>query len=361
MNPFYYTKDAQYVLNHCTKYLARFNTDPRHNYDGDSPVMPRDAICEAWRFPIIDAYGGGAAAFQDPATFPAFNEVTFVYSGASVQDPGSVAVISTYNNLYQPIPLSRVMFVDEPTRYHTVTFVVPKNEVHLYKFLVDGKYTVDPINPNQVTLENGALWSRFFTEEYSQPLVLEDWELKLVYRMVEQILPFRTGDAETFLQQFYNYLDYSDKDNKFANIYRLDDSVGETNFVDNILAREERHRLVDYKICLRLIDRVLRKRNPYVEPELMSKQVYINLYNQMSTNQVPDWDYSAYGSPQFFLDLLRRHVVTGAFSHPKYGGNSAGAGWAYLQERYKDGQGNTLFAWQKALEPPLGANADYLG
>ena len=85
-------------------------------------------------------------------------------------------------------------------------------------------------------------------------------------------------------------------------------------------------------------------------------------YTEMATDKVDGWDTSKYQSPLFFLNLLRRHACTGAFSHPKYGGNSAGSGWAYLAERYTDPQsGNSLFQWRDAVEKPLGNSADYLG
>ena len=41
-----------------------------------------------------------------------------------------------------------------------------------------------------------------------------------------------------------------------------------------------------------------------------------------------------YSDPRKFLYILRRHAVTAAFSHPKYGGNVGTAGWAYLAEQY---------------------------
>jgi hypothetical protein len=52
-----------------------------------------------------------------------------------------------------------------------------------------------------VRLENGKLWSLFFTDSDLQPLILELWELNLLYRLTEQILPCRTEEAERFLQQ----------------------------------------------------------------------------------------------------------------------------------------------------------------
>ena len=45
-------------------------------------------------------------------------------------------------------------------------------------------------------------------------------------------------------------------------VYDMDVTVGAVNYIDNILAREESHHLIDYQICLEQIDRVLRQRNP---------------------------------------------------------------------------------------------------
>ena len=53
--------------------------------------------------------------------------------------------------------------------------------------------------------------------------------------------------------------------------------------------------------------------------------------------------------------------MTGAFVHPKAGGNSGAAGWSYLEGRFTDAQGQTLFDWRRALEVPLGHNTDYRG
>src|SRR5262249_30592490 len=159
--------------------------------------------------------------------------------------------------------------------------VIPKGQMHRYRFVVDGRYENDSINPQVQRLDNGQLWSRFFTDSFTQPLVLERWELEILARLTTEMMPFQTSDAANFLQRFYNYLDRGQKEAKFGNVYRLDDSVGEINFVDNILAREERHRLTDYKLCLSIMDRVLRMRNPAVEPAKMSTEIYRALYNEM--------------------------------------------------------------------------------
>ena len=53
--------------------------------------------------------------------------------------------------------------------------------------------------------------------------------------------------------------------------------------------------------------------------------------------------------------------MTGAFVHPRHGGNSGTAGWAYLESRFRDADDKTLFDWRQAMEAPLGRNTDYRG
>ena len=342
-----------YVLNHCTKYLARTNTDDRHNYlerfDGNDP---RIRIAENWRFPIIDSY-------RDPASDDLeedynFNRVTFVYAALEDSQPQSVSIVGTFANLYESIPLEAVEFLGERTGYYGVTLAIPKGEKHLYKFLIDGQWQIDPINPQQETLENGRVWSRFFTQMCTETLVLEPWEVQILTRFTNHILPFRTQEGQRFLEFYYNFLDRQTKDSQYRQAYRFDKSVGVVNFIDKLLAKEENHHLQDYKVCLEIIDGILRSRNPFIEPELMSKEIYIDLYNEMANNNVAGWDYELYNSPQYFLELLRRHSFTGAFAHPKYGGNAGASAWAYLAERYP-------FEWRQAVEPPLGDSANYRG
>jgi hypothetical protein len=98
------------------------------------------------------------------------------------------------------------------------------------------------------------------------------------------------------------------------------------------------------------------------EPAQASDEVFDGLYAEMASDNVNGWDTSAYGSPAYFLKMLRRHTFTGAFSHPKYGGNSGAAGWAYLSERLRDPQtGVTFFDWPRITEPPLGNSTEYHG
>jgi hypothetical protein len=340
-------REDQDILNYCAKYIARENADPRHNFGQYDPTEYRARVCDPWRFPIIDNYSDG----QDFIASYAFNEVTFVFAAQSQpQPPNQVGVVGTFANLYEPLPLRRLKFQDVQTPYFAVTAVVPKGEVHTYKFVVDGQPMLDPINPQRAVLDNGKAWSRFFTQNCSQPISLERWEYALLQRLTDHILPFRTEEGQRALQQ-----------NLVTKTFLLDQSVGAVNFIDKLIAREENHYLDDYKICLELIDRVLRQRNPFEEPEFMPKQMFVDLYNQMANNNVPGWDFNRYGNPRFFLQLLRRHTFTGAFCHPKYGGNTQGVGWAYLEEKYRDATGKTLFDWRRAIERPLGSDSDYHG
>lgn len=343
----------EYVLNFCAKYLTRDSIDGRHDF-GQFPMGdPRGRVCEGWRFPIVDSY-------IDAAT-PALtaNRVTFVYRAeAGVQ---GVSVVGTFAALYAPIAMRRVRSHDEDTDYFTVSLVIPTGEVHRYKFVVDGQVVLDQVNPQRITLDNGAVWSRFFTQYCSRPLSFEDWEYAILERLAQHILPFRTEEGQNFMNRHYFFLDRAARDTLFPYAYRLDEAVGAANYIDCALAREENHHLVDYKLCIAEINRLLRVRNPYMDPQDLPVGAYVQLYDEMSTNSVPGWNYDAYGNPWYFWTLLRRHAYTGAFAHPKYGGNVGAAGWAYLAERFTDADGKTQFDWRRSIEPPLGKSADYNG
>ncbi len=346
-------KDDQYLLNHCTKYLARDDDAPRHDFGQYTDDATQARYCEAWRFPIVDRFSDG-----DPVAGYHFNEVTFIY--AVPRDDTStwdISVVGSFGNLFEPIPLTRV----GDSAYYAATVVVPKGQVHTYKFFVDGVAQLDLINPQKSTLENDEVWSRFFTDFCVQPISFERWELAILERLTDHILPLRTKDGQRFLNYYYNYLDGGTKQTMYPAAYRFDESIGVVNYIDKVVAREETHHFDDYKICLELIDDVLRQRNPFVEPFDMSKEMFIELHGQMAINNVIGWDYGRYGSPRFFLQLLRRHTWTGAFCHPKYGGNAGAAGWMYLEDLTRDADGKTLFDWRRAIEKPLGNSEEYRG
>jgi Gluconate 2-dehydrogenase subunit 3 len=343
-----------YVLNNCSKFLARGFHDARHNYgqfpDGDM----RAFFAESWRFPIVDAWSDGTNFVPDYAS----NSVTFIYPlfpGSPA--PQSVSVIGTFSNLFEPMELHPV--AGEPLL--ALTVVLPKGRVYTYQYVVDGQPTLDPINPQRATLDNGKTWSRFFTDLCTVPITFESWEWVLLDRMTKRILPFHTAKGQNFLNRYYDMLTAAAKETQYARAFRLDVSVGVVNFIDKLVAKQENHRLMDYRLCLPQIDKAVRAADPYAEPADMPDQVYDDLYTQMASNSVPGWDTSAYGDPSYFLKLLRRHTYEGAFTHPKYGGNVGAAGWAYLEQRFTDATGTTLFDWRRITEQPLGKSQDYRG
>jgi len=344
---------SEYVLNQCTKHLSRASPPPDPG-DENAAAAFRAQIAEAWRFPII-----GFVREKRPDDAPPINLVTFVYK-MPPGDTRPIAILGTFGTLYEPIPLQPVKFDGEDTGYRSVSALVPQSELHIYKYLVDGKFVLDPINPQIARLTNGRSWSRFFTDGYLQPIILEPWELRILYRLIDQILPFRSGDAENFLNRYYFGLNREQRKAEMPKAFRLDQSVGEVNAIDKLLARDEGHRLADYRICLRQIDRALRRQNPVVEPSETSAEDFIELYDKMANgDKIAGWNYDEYGNPAYFLYLLRRHAVTAAFSHPRYAGNVGAAGWAYLETKYSDSSKRTLFDWPAALEKPLGTSPYY--
>lgn len=333
-------RDDIYVLNNCTKYLAR----------DSGPVS------DSWRFPIIDSHRSDTA----DDTFR-HNDVTFIYDARDASSSVDIGVIGTFAPLHQRLPLRQVLFGGEPTGFFARTVRIDKGQIHFYKFFVDGEPIIDPINPQRVTLDSGQQWSRLVTQLCTQPINLERWEYDILARLTAHILPFQTAAGEDFLRRYYHTLDAERRNSDLTHAYRLDNSIGVVNYIDNILAREEAHRLIDYKTCLSIIREIFRQRHPGIEPSLLTRDTYVTLYAEMADNNVPGWDYTRYNSPPFFLQILRRHAITGAFSHPKYGGNIGAAGWAFLSERYPAPDSGTMFAWRRAIEPPFGASAEYRG
>jgi hypothetical protein len=339
------TKEATEIFNFCTKYLVRDNASDT-------------AVNEGWRFPLI------APICHDNSTTALFNEVTFIYHNTKAEKIDSVEIIGSFIPVFRSMPLQEIQFEGEGTGIYYLTVVLPVGKGYHYRFLVNGEQQLDTINPQRYTQPTGKEWSFFFTDFYNYSNEFEEWEINLLYRLVEQILPFRTEEAQNFIDRFYDNQPRHEKEQ--TPIYRLDKSVGEVNYITNILAREERHHLNDYKICLLLIDEVLRKRNPVVNSWEVSVEMINDLYNEMAADNVPGWDYNRYGSPQYFLKVLRRHCIVGAFCHPRHGGNIGCAGWNYLKEKYsiKDATGQvtgTCFNWQLAIEPPFGVNTNYKG
>lgn len=350
-------KDNRYIYNFCARYLARTSNEPRHNYGQFEPGDFRATLCEPWHFPIIDSYYDKS----DIEGSALLNQVTFVYYNGSGEIPHDVAVIGTFSNLYQPIPLEQV----DDSPYFALTLTIPKGQVHRYKYRVNGEWRLDPVNTQRMRLPNGEVWSRFFTHACAIPITFEPWERKIMERLVMHILPFNTKEGKNFLNRYIDTLDSRSRDERVdaRSAYRLDKSVGVLSFIDKLLAKEENHHLADYRVCLDILSRVLRQRVPALDIDRMPESVFVELYDQMADGNVPGWDYVRYGNPRYFLSLFRRHVFTGAFSHPKYHGNAGCAGWAYLEETYSTREtGESVFQWRLSQEKSIGGRSEeYLG
>jgi hypothetical protein len=339
--------DIEHTFDLCTKHLARDSEDFRHNYINAVPGN-RGRYSEGWRFPCVEPHFNG-----DATASGALNRVTFVYIAPRDAGVGfKVSVRGTFAPLYELTPLQRA----GDSRFHAVMLLLPAGQCFLYRYVTGGGEELDAINPQVATEDNGVQWSSFFTLAAFEAITFERWERVILDRLTRHILPFNTEDARIFLERLGGQ-----QRAEHPYLARFDLGVGVVNFLDKLLAREERHHLSSYKACLSIIDQLLRQRNPYQEPRDMKEEMYVTLYDQMVTGNVPGWDYGRYDNPKYFLELLRRHTVTGAFSHPKYGGNAGAAAWEYLSARYRDSAGKTLFDWRRAVEPPLGTSAEYRG
>jgi hypothetical protein len=307
----------------------------------------------------VDAHSADDKTEFDSGDYGKFNDVTFVvkepFDAAQFSD---ILLYTTAGSLITPIPLARV----GNSLFWSVTLKVPRRQRHRYRYVIDGVSANDPVNPQTIRCADGEIWSSFFTWEYGQRVVLEEWEFTLVDRLVREILPFNDDEAR-------NYLERGAEAAGVKNLHRVDVSVGAANYIDKILAREERHQLPAYRTCLEMIAAILRKRNPETTLANIGQEYFERLYADMADPNLTaalvadGWNVSRYGSPAYFLYLLRRHAWTGAFSHPKYGGNYGAMSWAYLAESLKttDPPTVTAFDWPRAIEAPWGRSTEYWG
>src|SRR5262245_5778433 len=67
------------------------------------PDAPLSDYAEPWRFPIIDAHHTETDGAR-------LNHVTFVWRAASRDETDSIAVVGSFDNLWNAIPLETVLF-----------------------------------------------------------------------------------------------------------------------------------------------------------------------------------------------------------------------------------------------------------
>lgn len=324
------------ILNYCAKHLAR----------------DKGNIQEAWRFPIIEnAYPSASSKNH--------NIVSFVFAHSEATNI-QVFLSGTFAPLHQRLPLQVIRFNQQSTRFHAASFLIPHGELHRYRFYIDGNWTTDPINPQTQTQDNGESWSQFFTDYCCTPILFNEPQRMLLRRLTQHLLPFCSEAGKRFLNRHYQHLDDTRKRQPQEKVYQLDSSVGETNYIDKLLCREERHHLTNYQQGLTNIDFVLRKRNPFEQPHALSKQFFFDLYQDMVDDHVIGWPDDSPTRPRQFLQILRRHTIMAMFSHPKYGGNVTAAGWEFLRDHFSSTDFDA-FNWSLAAEEPLGHNKEYLG
>src|SRR5205807_4145267 len=99
---------------------------------------------------------------------------------------------------------------------------------------------------------------------------------------------------------YYFTADRQARESIFHQAFRLEQPIGAVNFIDKLVAGAERHRLIDYKLCLTQIDAILRRRFPTLTPAEVSKAAYQALYQEMASDNVDGWDKNQYASPRFF-------------------------------------------------------------
>ncbi|MEK0447181.1 MAG: hypothetical protein RLZZ399_2502 [Verrucomicrobiota bacterium] len=339
-----------HIFDLVVKSLARDSTSwattvPRHSFNGLSGPGRSVENCESWKFPVVEPHYAAELPVEERLRW---NQVTFVFRADNDgAPPAKVEVVGLPEIELRAVPLEPV----GDSIYFAATVLLPAGRVYRYAFRVDGVVQPDPINPQRVQLANGEVASQFFTDYCYEPVTFERWELALLRRVTNHILPFNSREAELF--------QLNPGGGGFAalspQLYCLDHGVGAANYIDKLLAREERHHQDAYRRCLKQIDRILRQRQPYLEPRDITEDEFIKLYDEMGSGSVAGWDYNDYASPQYFLFLLRRHTWTGAFCHPKYGGNGNSAGWLWLAGKLPP------FNFGGGLEAPWGDNGEYRG
>ena len=123
MENYWFNKDDQYILKHCTKYLARASQG--------ASVGPGDFPSSIRLGELLQLLGRGSIEIST-------SEIHLLrYQCQVTGQRGSDRILC---HLSEPIPLRQIVFEDQPTRYRSVTYAVRKGEKHIYRFMVDQAY-----------------------------------------------------------------------------------------------------------------------------------------------------------------------------------------------------------------------------
>lgn len=294
--------DEWEVLRFVNTSLVRRLRDRRHTQGGRiGPTDRRADIPDCWKVPLIGSSPTGGN--------PQENHVIFLFDSLSFSAPLQVTLCGTFgpDGWQDHIPLRPLLYQGQTTGILWTTLDLPKSRLYHYGFTVNDQFIADPINPQRDTRDSGLACSRFFTEGYRAPLVLNAVERRLLDRLSRYLLPFRTAtDAEV--------------------------SVGTVQFIDHWLAREEWYYLPDYQTGLAAIDHFLARSDSGIPSWQATSAVFRTLFQQMAEDTVTDWRAPFQASA--FLRLLKRHVWCGAFATAAVGGCPDQPGQLYILERY---------------------------
>lgn len=315
-------------------------------------------------FPVVETYYTTATNNEknnaEKSREKRYSRVTFVYSASltNKKKQNSIYLIGNFDALYKKKKMHQVFFDESPTRFWAITLKLPTNHLYKYRFLVNNSFIIDPLNTLAKDSDNNIKWSLFFTDYYKTAVILEKWELEILQRLTAYILPFKTNEFTTFVNQQQSQFNNSTK----TQISQLNYDVGCVNFIDKLIAKDEPQHIITYKICLKEIKRVLVMLNSFQEPKNMDDTFYQRIYQIMNKKDFTIWNKDIYEDPSYFLKVLRRHIITATFSHPKHGGNTNALGWQFLDSVLSDGKHeNAGYDWQQAMEKPLGTNQEYIG
>ncbi len=158
--------------------------------------------------------------------------------------------------------------------------------MHTYKFAVDGRYQLDPVNPQRSVAGNGPPWSRFFTDASQVPLVLSRREREVLGRLVTHLLPFRLAENRQFIQEAYTSSTVPAGGGVPAGLPAGRGGGHRQLHRPGAGSPPEQHNADDYHTFLPIIDGLLRARAGGKDPLQLPIEDYAQLYGEMATDQV---------------------------------------------------------------------------
>ena len=97
-----------------------------------------------------------------------------------------------------------------------LTLRVPKGRRHRYRFIVNGRGQLihDPETQPRAA-QKSKTWSSFWTWTYNEPINLERWEMALIGRMTNALLPVQGRETRNLIERGLN-------DGNVMHFFRMD-------------------------------------------------------------------------------------------------------------------------------------------